>query len=494
MKHVPPIVALVGLILGGSSVAADVIELEKTVQEAIRKAEPSIACILVSRSPLYKQYEMRQPPTDKPGWLGEYPRVRNDELHHPGGEEEERRREERRKLDMSHPDYVPESYGSGIVIDQAGLILTNAHVVRGAVKVFVRLPGNIESYADIHALDTRSDLAVLKLNGKFPPLKPITLSDGSTIKKGQFAIALANPFAAGFRDGEPSASFGLVSNLRRRIVNLPNESDRRRLCLSQFATLIMTDCRLALGSSGGALINLKGELIAVTTSQAALSGVETPGGFALPLDVGVKRIIEVLQRGEEVEYGFLGVRFSPTSRGVHLTEVIKQSPADRGGLMNGDYILSADGVPVRDTDDIFVLIGTLLSGNTIEIERSRTPTGPGQKVRVTLAKYQTQQAYIASNRPRAFGGLRVDNSSLAVQRGAFPPSSVPDGVLIRDVEPGSPADRARLQPDRIISHINGRPVLSPREFSRMMADLHGDVELTLRKAEGGFDKVTLKID
>src|SRR5205823_11500495 len=131
MKHVPPIVALVGLVVGGSSVAADVAELEKTVQEAIKKAEPSVACILVSRSPLYKQLEMRQPPTDRPGWLGDYPRIRNDELH-PSKEDEERR-----KLDMSHPDYIPESYGSGIVIDPAGLILTNAHVVRGAVTVFV---------------------------------------------------------------------------------------------------------------------------------------------------------------------------------------------------------------------------------------------------------------------------------------------------------------------------------------------------------------------
>src|SRR5262249_55696773 len=161
---------------------------------------------------------------------------------------------------------------------------------------------------------------------------------------------------------------------------------------------------------GGALINLRGELIGVTTSQAALTGVETPGGFALPLDVGVKRIIEVLQRGEEVEYGFLGVRFSASTRGVQLSEVIKQSPADRAGLPNGDYILSAGGVPVRDIDDVFVTIGTLLSGNTVEIERSRLPAGPGQKVRVTLGKYQTLQSFIASKRPRAVGGLRVDHS------------------------------------------------------------------------------------
>jgi S1-C subfamily serine protease len=323
-------------------------------------------------------------------------------------------------------------------------------------------------------------------------LKPITLGDGETIRKGQFVVALANPFATGFRDGEPSASFGLVSNLRRRVVNLPAESDRRRLSLAQFATLVMTDCRLVLGSSGGALVNLKGELIGITTSQAALTGVETPGGFALPLDIGVKRIIEVLRRGEEVEYGFLGVRFASRSNMVQLSDVIRQSPADRAGLNNGDTILSVAGIPVRDVDDIFVTIGTMLAGNTVEVERRST--GGTSKVRVTLAKYQTLQSFIASNRPKAIGGLRVDHSSLAVQRGAFAPTIVPDGVLIRDVEPGSPAEKARLQPDKIISHINGRPVMSPREFYRMMVDLHGDVELTVRRAEGGFDKVTLKID
>ncbi len=485
MKRLSRVIVLIVLLAGRAPVGADVVELEKTVQEAIKKAEPSIACLLVSRSPQYKQYEPRQPPADKPGWLGEFPRIRS-ELEDDAP---------KRKLDMSHADYVPESYGSGIVIDPSGLILTNAHVVRGAVKVFVRLPGGIESYADIHALDTRSDLAVLKLNGRLvQPLKPLAFGEGETVKKGQFVIALSNPFAAGFRDGDPSASFGMVSNLRRRIVSLPGERDRKRLSLHQFATLVMTDCRLTLGCSGGALINLKGELVGVTSAQAALTGVETPGGFAIPLTVGVKRIIEALGRGEEVEYGFLGVSFSPSSRGVLISDAIKQSPAERAGLSGGDYILSVDGVPVRDIDDIFVAIGTMLASNTVEVEKARSPSGPGQKVRVTLAKYYTQQPFIASTRPKAFGGLRVDYTSLTVQRGAFPFTVVPDGVLIRDVEAGSPADRALLQPDKVISHVNGRPVMSPREFYRIMTDVRGDVELTLRKSEGGFDKVTLKLE
>src|SRR6516165_3739421 len=125
MKHLFSLIALLVLAIPGESVRADAAVLEKSVQEAIRKTEPSIACILVSR-----------------------------------GKEERGGEPAERKLDMSHPDYVPESYGSGVVIDRKGLILTNAHVVRGAARIFVRLPGGIEGYAEIHALDARSDLAV----------------------------------------------------------------------------------------------------------------------------------------------------------------------------------------------------------------------------------------------------------------------------------------------------------------------------------------------
>src|SRR5207248_850385 len=108
-------------------------------------------------------------------------------------EPEMRRRKQVEALDLSLPDTVPESFGSGVVIDAGGLVLTNAHVVRDATKIYVRLPGNRGSWADIHALDPRSDLAVLKLTDKVPDLKPIKFGDGDKVKRGQFVISLANP-------------------------------------------------------------------------------------------------------------------------------------------------------------------------------------------------------------------------------------------------------------------------------------------------------------
>src|SRR5262249_42894439 len=170
----------------------------------------------------------------------------------------------------------------------------------------------------------RSDLAVLKLQERLPDLKPIKLGDGGAARKGQFILSLANPFAAGFRDGSPSASWGILSNVRRRMPGGLTEVERNRLQLQQFGNLFQLDARLNLGCSGGAVLNLDGELIGLSTAQAALSGVETPGGFALPLDAGVRRILEVLKRGEEVEYGFLGVEFDTDRQGVRLRRVLER--------------------------------------------------------------------------------------------------------------------------------------------------------------------------
>ncbi|HKB41618.1 MAG TPA: trypsin-like peptidase domain-containing protein [Gemmataceae bacterium] len=469
--------------------------LEQAVQETVKKAEPSIACVLVSRSELYCRFDVRHRTgmTEAvPGRLGRFDRPH---LPHPPWRKDDERWKLQKSLDLADPDNTPESYGSGVVLDRTGLILTNAHVVRGATKVFVRLPGGAGSYADIHALDTRSDLAVLRLLDRVPDLVPLTLGNGERVAKGQFVVALANPFAAGFHDGSPTASWGIVGNLRRRIPGCTSEDERSKLCLHQFGTLIQTDARLNLGCSGGALLNLKGELVGLTTAKAALTGVETPGGFALPMNAGLRRIVEVLRRGEEVEYGFLGVRFDPGQRlGARISQVIKNSGAEQGGLHDGDYILSIGGIKVRHFDDVFVALGLNLAGSTVEIERSQTRSGPGEKVSVTLGKYYVPLPFIASQRPPARGGLRVDHASLYVQRiGGEHPDGVPDGVLIREVVSGSAAEKARLELDRIITQVNGRRVHDPTQFYEEMARARGEAELTLLKADGGSERITLSL-
>ena len=158
----------------------DALALQAAMERLIEQAEPSIACVLVSRSDAYAPYGAA-PSADMPGKLGTFYSQK-----YLGGvfEQDEKRRKQIIALDLSHPDHQPEAYGSGIVLDAFGLLLTNAHVVRGATKIYVRLPGHRGSYADIYASDPRSDLAVLKLIDPPPNLKPRSSATAARCRQG----------------------------------------------------------------------------------------------------------------------------------------------------------------------------------------------------------------------------------------------------------------------------------------------------------------------
>jgi S1-C subfamily serine protease len=463
--------------------------LQQVVQKVIADTSPSVACILVSRSDAYARFGLG-PSADNPGQLGGYdpdaverhPLARNLSA--------DDRKDLARRLDLADPTNLPEAYGSGVVVDEAGLILTSYHVVRDATKVFVRLPGDRNSYADIYAADPRSDLAVLRLLNRNLALTALHLGDGGKAQRGQFILTIANPFAAGFRDGQPSASWGIISNVRRRVPgHFQAESDLRTLY--HYGALLQTDARLHLGCSGGALVNLRGEMIGLTTALAAIQGGETPGGFAVPLDAGLRRIIEVLKRGEEVEYGFLGVRFDPRverTGGVLLAHVYPGSPADRAGLHARDLITAVGGTPVRDTDDLLLALGVQLAGSRIRLEVRPYGRTRRETLDVTLAKFYVPGKKIATEKGARpfFRGLRVDDTSLLVQQPPLPLlPRVPAGVLVSEVQPSSPAATALFKAGDIITHVNGRVVNTPAAFYEAVQGLAGRVELTLAASNPG---------
>lgn len=476
------------VLVAGAHTDADlrqVLALQKVMQKVIADVEPSIACILVSRSERYARFG-QGPTLPLRGKLG---RFSSRELEgHAGfrqmnGEEKEALLF---RLDMSHSRYVPEGFGSGVALNERGLVLTSYHVVRGATKIFVRLPGGAASYADIHAADPRSDLAVLRLLDPSIRTKAIKLGEGGKVKRAQFVLSIANPFAVGFRDGKPSVSWGIISNVRRRAPGKPNELDRAKT-LHHYGTLLQTDARLHLGCSGGALVNLRGEMIGLTTALAAIHGGETPGGFAVPVDAGMRRTIDVLKRGEEVDYGFLGVGFQEQQRqddgGVALSHVTSGSPAERQGKLNrGDVILAINDQPLRHSDDLFVLLGKQLSGSSIRLS-VRSRAGIRRTTVVTLAKFYVEQKAIHSSlgqRP-FFRGMRVDYTSLLVQR--TPRMSwIPQGVLITEVQPNTRAATAQLKPGEVITHVNNRIVRTPSDFYRAVAGSAGRIELLLSPA------------
>ena len=468
--------------------------LQKVFEQIIRKAEPSVACVLVSRSEEYVRHGPA-PSADAPGKLGRFtPRPDLAEAL--------------KALDLARPDHVPEVFGSAVVIDESGLVLTCAHVIRKATKIYVRLPGNRGSYADIYAADPRSDFAVLKLLDPPPELKALKIGDGGKLRKGHWIISVANPFAIGFRNSSPCASVGVVKNFRQRDPAIADETDAGRRPLHEFGTLLQTelpvilgkdvkemkDVRSLLGFSGGALLNLDGELVGLTTTLAALSGDE-PGSFAIPMDAAMRRIVEVLRRGEEVEYGFLGISMTRAPQQgvpVQINEVIPGGPAKEAGLLSGEFIVAIDGRPVRDFYDLVFLVGIGLAGNEVKVELARgSPGGRRREVMVRLTKSPVTGAVIASNRPPARAGLRVDHASIVARQN----HEIPVGVAIREVIPDSPADRARLQSGKVIKRVNGKVVTSPTEFYRAMEGAGRKIELTILDFAGQQEEtITITID
>jgi serine protease Do len=455
--------------------------IESAVQAAIAKAEPSVACISISRSDVYRKLLHDTPPPDNPGQLGGFDPSR---VHSSAASDETARRYE--KYDLALPQNVPEGSGSGVVLDAKRLlVLTNYHIVRDATKIYVSFAGGRGSYANIHAADPRSDLAVLRLvDEKLAPLSEMKFGDGSGVRKGQFVIALTNPFAAGFRDVGPRASWGIISNIHQRAA--ANQEERDQRALHSYRTLIQTDMRMS-STSGGALLNLQGEMIGLATSRVALSGSETAGGFAIPMDATAKRIIGQLREGEEVEYGFLGVRTDPRSRpeeGLQISDVVRGSPAYKARLQPGEWILSINNARVADPDDLFLAVAALSAGSDVRLEIR----GRSQPVPVKLAKLYIPGKIIVSKKCPARLGCRVDYTSVLwlqndlPDRTPFARAGILPGVYVSEVQSGSRAALSRLQVNDIISHVDGRKVDSPAEFYKEMERIGSSapVELTLQ--------------
>ena len=426
--------------------------------------------------------------------------------------------------DPEHPDFQPNNYGVGVII--AGvrptekLVLTNYHVVQGGpvfakstpgevllqqtgdgTSLFIRFADRRSCYASIIAADPRSDLAVLhleltdaKINAD--DLKTLDWTASSPIRKGQLVMMLGNPYALA-HDGSASASWGMISNVARRPLPWTDERQNRTV-MYRLGSLIQIDGRMNLGTSGGPLLNLKGELVGITTSLAAIEGYEKSAGFAIPLDNLTRRIVKSLVSGHEVEYGMLGispstVTFSELSSfdigvkqasAVKVERVATDSPAQRAGISFNDIILSVKGIPILSDFDLMRVVGLQPPEEPVEIVVWNDKNGRFT-VKAILSKWSVlDDEGIIETSPRhpAWRGISVDYPT-GRKKYHKEDDRYRRAVVVTKVAPDSPAQATGLQPGMFIAEVNRIPVQTPNEFVEAVKGAKGKVELRLW--EGG---------
>lgn len=385
------------------------------------------------------------------------------------------------------PEFIPNEYGTGVVVDRRGLILTAYHVLGEDSEYYVRTHDRKAYRAWIKGADPRSDLAVLAIDA--PDLEPIAFGDAAKLNKGHIVIALGNPYAIA-RDGQISASWGIVANLARKAPPRPDATDASgKRTLHHFGTLIQTDAKLNLGTSGGPLLNLDGEMVGLCVALAATAGYEKAAGYAIPVDRTFRRVVETLKRGREVEYGFLGIEpanLRPREilagmQGIRVSRVVPGTPAARpGGLEPNDIITAVGGAPLYDADSLVLEVGRLPVDSVARLSIIRD--GRRRTLGVTLTKYRVRGKKIVTNRPEPWRGMRVDYPTTVVDSGPRQGNRMPfydEGVIVTDVAEASPAFAAGLRRGMRVTHVGGEPVRTPKEFFATVAGRRGPIQLRL---------------
>lgn len=458
--------------------------VERKLVAVNETAGPSVACVVVSRSEKYPK-----PTSDAPGSLGGFD-AKQFLLDNPKANERLAK-----ALDLSDHRNIPDhGFACGLVIDDKGFVLTPHHVVEGATKIYVHLPGRVGSYADIHAADARHDLAVLRLLTPPPGLKAVKFADARGLRSvaaGKLVVIAENGYTANLPVDRPAAVLGSVTRVRPHLDDSVGDKRQKLSSHSYYyhgpfieysATLkpprpgALDLAPPAWAASGAALLNLDGELIGLTTTAPILGHGDKTPGYAFPMDENVRRVIDVLRRGEEVEYGFLGVQLDDSRGEIGLGLVLPLGPAAQAGVRTGDVITHINDVPVKSYPDLLVHIGSALAGTKVQLTLRR---GANQTIPVplVLGKLQHDRPVIASARPAPVFGLRVEYDSILAQLVSNNAQAIlenvdkgiPVGVSVRDVATDSPAATAFKKlgdrPERwLVTHLNGNAVTSPAEF------------------------------
>jgi len=376
---------------------------------------------------------------------------------------------------------IEHGLGSGVIISPDGYIVTNNHVVDGAVDVRVTMSDKRVFPAKVIGTDPLTDLAVIKINGS--NFASVPLGDSTKLRPGQSVLAFGNPY--GFRF---TVTRGIVSALNR-----PNPDPTNRRKPGQF---IQTDAAINPGNSGGPLVDAHGQVVGINTFLISGTGGFSGMGFAIPTQI-VKPTIDALMKNGKVEHGYMGVGISDVtpenskffdlskSSGAVVTQVEQDSPGAKAGLKIGDVITGLNGSAISDAGDLQVQVGQTAPGTTIKLDVIRD--GKNVTVPVTLEAMGKRDETVASSKesgkPRWGIGLADVTPDLRQELQA--PSDV-RGAVVTNVVPGSPADNAGIQRGDVIVGVNRKPVQSASDVKQALSNVpKGQDVMLLVWSQGG---------
>ncbi|WP_271946678.1 Do family serine endopeptidase [Ruegeria faecimaris] len=376
--------------------------------------------------------------------------------------------------------------GSGFVLDEAGYIITNHHVVDEAATVTVRLNDDRTFEAEVIGTDPLTDIAVLKIDAG-EPLQAVELGNSDVIRVGEDVVAIGNPF-------------GLSSTVTTGIVSAKD----RNISQGPYAEFIQTDAAINKGNSGGPLFNMDGEVIGVNSAIYSPSGGSVGLGFAVTSNI-VDHIAADLRDDGQVSRGWLGVSIqnvSPqiaaamgidASNGALVSDVVANSPAE-GILEQGDVILTFNGEPVASSSDLPILVGTTKVGteSTLTVLRN----GSEQDIKLTIGQHQSASAKIDKSVDEGISGtaLGVTVAPLTeTNRAELGMAENIDGVIVTDLKPDSPAAKAGLQRGDVIVKLGNQDTATPDALKDALDSEKTDPALVLINRGGNQIFVAVEI-
>ena len=383
--------------------------------------------------------------------------------------------------------------GSGEVISPDGYILTNDHVVDGAVQIKVMFKDRRVMNGKVVGVDKLNDLAVVKVDANNLP--SISWGDSTKLEPGQTVLAFGSPFGY-FRF---SVTRGIVSAIGR--VN-PYSDDPRKP-----GDFIQTDAAINPGNSGGPLVDARGQVVGINTFIITNSGSFQGAGFAIPAQIARASAEQIIAHGN-VEHGYLGISMNDVTpanahffnlqnaSGAIVAQVSPDSPASRGGVERGDVIDSLNGRKIVDGSDLQVAVEEMTPGTKISLGVIRD--GKPVTLDLTVGKYHANEETASNDGDDHAQGGKLGLAVSNLTPDAREQGNIPDqvhGVIVNSVRPASPAEEAGIQPGDVIQEVDRQPATSASQFANQVHqdESKGDL-LLLVWSKGGSVYLTVHVD